>query len=53
MRWFAFRLWPGGPGLIAAGVYPRRGWLTLLVWMFGAPRCLPIPLPVRAREGWR
>ena len=40
-----------GPNLVSAGLYPLRGWHTLLVW-FGNRHAIALRLPVRAREGW-
>lgn len=53
-----------GPMLVAAGVYPLRGWWHLLVWIHGRRRVLSFPLPARYRrpmlsrladdaQGWR
>jgi hypothetical protein len=48
---FKFRCFPGGPNLVSAGVYPLRGWETVLVW-FRNQRSVAIRLPIVARRGW-
>ena len=40
-----------GPNLLSAGVYPLRGWETVLLW-FRERRAFSIRLPIRARHGW-
>lgn len=44
------RVWFGGPNLVSAGLYPLRGWHTLLVW-FGNRKAIALRLPVRADRG--
>lgn len=52
MALFRFKLWPiNGPNLIAAGVYPLRGWYTLLVWLGSRRHSIAFRLPVRVRAG--
>lgn len=36
-----------GPNLIACGMYPLRGWHTLLFWIRGRRRVVSVRLPVR------
>ena len=40
-----------GPNLLSAGLYPLRGWETVLLW-FRGQRAVALALPIRARRGW-
>lgn len=48
MMLFALRSWPTGRNLVSGGVYPRRGWLVLLLFV-GDRHTVTVPLPVRAQ----
>lgn len=48
MRILAIRSWPTGSNILSAGIYPRRDWLVLLLFV-GDHRTITVPLPVRAQ----